>query len=171
MAKNEYVFENTVREPSKGITAYGRTIGDGEIHLQYAPVAVCRFPGDITWTVGQCLLTENYLYFISATLIKNRQYLQIPIAKIERVKKNSLGYNLIVCLDALEYNFGLDQWKPVAQKWMDSIAKVKQEQSKSQPKDDSAAGTPFAPTKRFCSYCGAKLEGGNVYCPECGNAI
>lgn len=175
MAKNEYVFENTIREPSKGITvsypAHTRTIGEGEIHLQYASNAYCAFnDGKLpAYTPGQCLLTENYLYFVGNTRQKNRQYLEIPISKIERVKKLNFGFNLMIDVNAFVYTFQFSG--SLAQQWMDSIAKLKQAQSQPQPKNDSTASMPHAPAKRFCSYCGAKLEGANVYCSECGHPI
>ena len=175
MARNEYVFENTIREPSKGITvsypAHTRTIGEGEIHLQYASVATCAFnDGKLpVWTPGQCLLTEKNLYFVGNTRQKDRQYLEIPISKIEKVKKYNFGWNLMIEINAFTYSFQFSGSS--AQKWMDSIASVKQEQSHPQPKTDSAATMPSTPSKRFCSYCGAKLEGASVYCPECGNVI
>ena len=93
----------------------------------------------------------------------------MPISKIERVKKLNFGFNLMIDVNAFVYTFQFAG--SLAQQWMDSIAKLKQAQSQHQPKKDSTASIPHTPAKRFCSYCGAKLEGANVYCCECGHPI
>lgn len=175
MAKNEYVFNDTVRKPAKGITAHGRMIGDNEIHLQYAPKASCKFPGAAAYTAGQCLLTENNFYFVGNSFRKDRQYLEIPVCNIEKVKKVGLGLYLAIYVDAFEYVFSV----PRPQDWMESIAKVKAEKrdqalyaEETSVETDSPSEINQGPQiKNFCPACGAKVESGDLYCCACGSVV